>query len=83
MICFFSAYSCFLVNSADRVIRVYESGEILACGKDGEPEPIQKLQDLVNKWVYNYSEIFYMFVYDFEKCNIHIPEFTGNMYFNK
>jgi COMPASS component SWD1 len=41
--------NCFLVNSADRIIRVYESGEVLACGKDGEPEPIQKLQDLVNK----------------------------------
>ncbi|KYN19509.1 Retinoblastoma-binding protein 5 [Trachymyrmex cornetzi] len=41
--------SCFLVNTADRVIRVYDSTEILACGKDGEPEPIQKLQDLVNK----------------------------------
>lgn len=41
--------SCFLVNSADRIIRVYESGEVLACSKDGEPEPIQKLQDLVNK----------------------------------
>lgn len=40
---------CFLVNSADRIIRVYESGEVLACSKDGEPEPIQKLQDLVNK----------------------------------
>lgn len=40
---------CFLVNSADRIIRVYDSGEVLACGKDGEPEPIQKLQDLVNK----------------------------------
>ena len=43
--------SCFLVNSADRVIRVYESGEVMACGCDGEPEPIQKLQDLVNKSV--------------------------------
>ncbi|VDI73455.1 COMPASS component SWD1 [Mytilus galloprovincialis] len=41
--------SCFLVNSADRIIRVYECGEVLACGKDGEPEPVQKLQDLVNK----------------------------------
>lgn len=40
---------CFLVNTADRVIRVYDSKEVLACGKDGEPEPIQKLQDLVNK----------------------------------
>ena len=43
--------SCFLVNSADRTIRVYESGEVLACGKDGEPEPIQKLQDLVNRFI--------------------------------
>jgi len=42
-------YSCFLINSADRIIRVYESGEVLACGRDGEPEPIQKLQDLVNR----------------------------------
>ncbi|XP_038065122.1 retinoblastoma-binding protein 5-like [Patiria miniata] len=41
--------NCFLVNTADRIIRVYESGEVLACGKDGEPEPIQKLQDLVNR----------------------------------
>lgn len=38
-----------MVNTSDRVIRVYDSTEILACGKDGEPEPIQKLQDLVNK----------------------------------
>lgn len=41
--------SFFLVNTADRVIRVYDSKEVLACGKDGEPEPIQKLQDNVNK----------------------------------
>ncbi|PSN30811.1 Retinoblastoma-binding protein 5 [Blattella germanica] len=40
---------CFLINTADRVIRVYDSKEVLTCGKDGEPEPIQKLQDLVNK----------------------------------
>lgn len=39
----------FLVNTSDRVIRVYDSKEVLACGKNGEPEPIQKLQDLVNK----------------------------------
>ena len=45
--CLFS--SCFLINTADRVIRVYDSKEVLTCGKDGEPEPIQKLQDLVNK----------------------------------
>lgn len=40
---------CFLVNTADRVIRVYESFEVLACGKEGEPDAVQKLQDLVNK----------------------------------
>ncbi|KAL1122098.1 hypothetical protein AAG570_003504, partial [Ranatra chinensis] len=40
---------CFLVNTADRVIRVYNVSDVLTCGKDGEPEPIQKLQDLVNK----------------------------------
>lgn len=39
----------FLVNTADRVIRVYEAQEVLACGIGGEPEPVQKLQDLVNK----------------------------------
>ncbi|CAH1105473.1 unnamed protein product [Psylliodes chrysocephalus] len=40
---------CFLINTADRVIRVYDSKEVLTFGKDGDPEPIQKLQDLVNK----------------------------------
>ncbi|XP_019880220.1 retinoblastoma-binding protein 5 homolog [Aethina tumida] len=40
---------CFLINTADRVIRVYNSKEILAFGKDCEPEPLQKLQDLVNR----------------------------------
>jgi hypothetical protein len=44
---FLSSY--FLVNTADRVIRVYDSKEVMTCGDDGEPEPIQKLQDLVNK----------------------------------
>nr|CAG4638405.1 EOG090X04Y3 [Cyclestheria hislopi] len=39
----------FLVNSADRIIRVYDAKEVLACGKDGDPEPMQRLQDLVNK----------------------------------
>ncbi len=39
----------FLINTADRVIRVYDSKEVLACKKEGDPEPIQKLQDLVNK----------------------------------
>lgn len=41
--------SCFLVNTADRIIRVYDSNEVLMCGRGGEPESIQKLQDLVNK----------------------------------
>nr|CAG4640810.1 EOG090X04Y3 [Eulimnadia texana] len=41
--------SNFLVNSGDRIIRVYDAKEILACGKDGDPEPVQRLQDLVNK----------------------------------
>uniref|UniRef100_A0A2P2I8C0 Retinoblastoma-binding protein n=1 Tax=Hirondellea gigas TaxID=1518452 RepID=A0A2P2I8C0_9CRUS len=39
----------FLVNSGDRVIRVYDASEVLAAGIDGEPEPSQRLQDLVNK----------------------------------
>jgi len=34
---------------------VYESEEVLACGKDGEPEPIQKLQDLVNRLILDFS----------------------------
>lgn len=43
------SYSCFLINTADRIIRVYDGREILTCGRDGEPEPMQKLQDLVNR----------------------------------
>lgn len=46
-----SSYSCLLINSADRIIRVYDAAEVLTCGKDGEPEPMQKLQDLVNRYV--------------------------------
>lgn len=42
----------FLVNTADRVIRVYDTKQVLSCGKDGEPEPLQKLQDLVNKMMW-------------------------------
>lgn len=40
----------FLVNTADRVIRVYRTSQVLSL-KDGDrdPEPDQKLQDLVNK----------------------------------
>lgn len=40
---------CFMVNAADRVIRVYNCKDVLECGVDGEVEPVQKLQDLVNK----------------------------------
>ncbi|XP_026804883.1 retinoblastoma-binding protein 5 homolog [Rhopalosiphum maidis] len=40
---------CFLLNCSDRVIRVYDAKHVLDKGKEGEPEPIQKLQDLVNK----------------------------------
>lgn len=46
----FSSCSCFLINTADRIIRVYDGREILTCGRDGEPEPMQKLQDLVNRY---------------------------------
>lgn len=40
---------CFMVNAADRVIRVYNCTDVLGGGMDGELEPVQKLQDLVNK----------------------------------
>lgn len=48
---FYPFRSCFLINTADRIIRVYDGREILTCGRDGEPEPMQKLQDLVNRYV--------------------------------
>lgn len=38
-----------LFNCSDRVVRVYNSEQIVSTGKDGEVEPIQKLQDLVNR----------------------------------
>merc|ERR1712142_978699 len=38
----------FLVNTADRVIRVYSVNEVME-STDKDPEPLQKLQDLVNK----------------------------------
>jgi len=38
----------FLVNTADRVIRLYSVTEVMNC-VDKDPEPLQKLQDLVNK----------------------------------
>ncbi|CAG0883175.1 unnamed protein product [Cyprideis torosa] len=41
---------CFAVNASDRVIRVYSTDMILSAGDiEGEPEPLQKLQDMVNK----------------------------------
>lgn len=39
----------FLVNASDRIIRVYETREVLTCGVNGEPEPVQRIQDQVNK----------------------------------
>lgn len=43
--------SAFLINSSDRIIRVFDGQIILACKgqQNAEPEPIQKLQDLVNR----------------------------------
>jgi len=42
----------FLVNTADRVIRVYHTKEVFNLPPDKDPEPVQKLQDLVNKTVW-------------------------------
>ena len=41
----------FLVNTADRVIRVYNVKDVMEDNddEDGDPEPVQKLQDLVNR----------------------------------
>lgn len=39
----------FLVNTADRTIRVYDGPNVIKLGLNGEIEPIQKLQDLINK----------------------------------
>ncbi len=47
--------SSFLVSTADRIIRVYDTVDILPSGKNkslqmtSDPEPLQKLQDLVNR----------------------------------
>lgn len=40
----------FLVNTADRIIRVYDGKEVVLLGMNGEPDPIQKLQDLINRF---------------------------------
>nr|XP_039149772.1 retinoblastoma-binding protein 5 homolog isoform X1 [Drosophila simulans] len=58
----------FLINTSDRVIRVYDSKEIITLGKDGEPEPIQKLQDLVNK--YDVQRTLYNQLID--QCQFHL-----------
>ena len=47
----FFFFSAFLINSQDRIIRVFDSQIVLSCQgtEEAEPEPIQKLQDLVNR----------------------------------
>ena len=47
LFCIFS--SNFLVNSADRVIRVFNIDEILKADDDDDIEALQRLQDLVNR----------------------------------
>ena len=44
--------SNFLVNSADRVIRVFDIDVIMASFEEEEPEALQRLQDLVNRCVH-------------------------------
>jgi len=39
----------FLVNTADRVIRIYNLKDVIDLPAGKDPEPLQKLQDLVNK----------------------------------
>lgn len=41
--------SNFLVNSADRVIRVFDMDGIMMAEKEEDMEPMQKMQDLVNR----------------------------------
>ena len=42
-----------MVNSADRIVRVYDVDDIVHNADSGsEPEALQKLQDLVNKYVH-------------------------------
>ena len=41
--------SSLLVNTTDRVIRVYDGNEVLKHGKNSGVEPFQKISDLVNK----------------------------------
>ena len=39
----------FLVNCADRIIRVYSQDKVMLTSQGEDPEPEQKLQDLVNR----------------------------------
>ncbi len=45
---FLSGQYC-LINTSDRIIRIYSYSEMLSCGIVRDLEPKQKLQDLVNK----------------------------------
>lgn len=54
----FHLLSNFLVNSADRVIRVFDLDSIMEAEKEDDLEPLQKLQDLVNRWVWLHPPIF-------------------------
>ena len=38
-----------LINSSDRIIRVFDMERILSPENTGDPEPLQKLQDTVNR----------------------------------
>ena len=54
VVCFYNiviVFSNFLVNSADRVIRVFDIDAIMASVEEDEPEALQRLQDLVNRCV--------------------------------
>lgn len=48
-------HSSFLVNSQDRVIRVFNRDSVLAYKEGKEPEATQKLQDLVNRYIAGFS----------------------------
>lgn len=47
--CFVLFCRTLVVNTADRIIRIYKIPDILKAGQDGDPEPSQRLQDLINK----------------------------------
>jgi hypothetical protein len=45
------------VNSADRVIRVFDMDIMMEAGSEEDMEPLQKLQDLVNRCAWLCSHI--------------------------